>query len=382
MFPFTPQPNPPYPHQDPYQTPQQQQQQPSSSQQARERDPPRDPSVSPHRPIGPIGAPLHFTTGQFIGKHIRAELIELQKADLGRKYVPRHPILSVVPQPSLDMLARTADRLIHRPSCNSSSSTRSPVPTDPMQRLIITSCAFCLLASSFWLADSSRVSLYREIHNMGLICHVDLFPVPGDSDDSVDSKRRQDPAQSSPSRASTSTMSPTPYSPNTQQYPYTYPAPQPPAPFSPGVSPQGAPLGNMPSVHSNNMSPQQQAQAQDHPYPPQPPSNPTRPEEIVHYFKGTHVITEGSKQTESLAGTTFVQAANLDYKGNKVLMFVFAVCIFPSLPLPACPRFFVMLVSPVVLMLLLSAIGSRGKGRRELYTTISLFRPFLSCRKL
>jgi hypothetical protein len=86
----------------------------------------------------------------------------------------------------------------------------------------------------------------------------------------------------------------------------------------------------MPPVHSNNLSSQQQAQAQaqDHSYlPTQPPSNPTRPEEIVHYFKGTHVITEGSKQTESLAGTTFVQAANLDYKGNKVLMFVFAVCI-------------------------------------------------------
>lgn len=86
----------------------------------------------------------------------------------------------------------------------------------------------------------------------------------------------------------------------------------------------------MPSVHGNNISPQQQPQAQEHPYPLQPPSNPTRPEEIVHYFKGSHVITEGSKQTEALAGTTFVQAANLDYKGNKVLMFVFAVRVFPS----------------------------------------------------
>jgi hypothetical protein len=85
-------------------------------------------------------------------------------------------------------------------------------------------------------------------------------------------------------------------------------------------------------VHGNNTSPQQQPQPQDHPYPP--PSNPTRPEEIVHCFKGTHVITEGSKQTEALAGTTFVQAANLDYKGNKVLMFVFAVRVFPSLYLP------------------------------------------------
>ncbi len=91
MFPF-PQSNPPYPHQDPYQNPQQQQQQPQTSQQARERDQPRDPSVSPQRPIG---APLHFNTGQFTGKHVRAELIELQKADLGRKYARHHPALLV-----------------------------------------------------------------------------------------------------------------------------------------------------------------------------------------------------------------------------------------------------------------------------------------------
>jgi len=55
-----------------------------------------------------------------------------------------------------------------------------------------------------------------------------------------------------------------------------------------------------------------------------PPTHATRPDEIVHYFKGTHPIVEGTKQTESLAGTTFVQASNLDYKGNKVLMFVFS----------------------------------------------------------
>ena len=173
---------------------------------------------------------------------------------------------------------------------------------------------------------------------MGLICHVDLFPVPpGDSPDgSADPKRRQDQTQSSPSRASTSTLSPTPYSPGAQQYPYTYPAPQPPAPFSPGVPQQGAPLGNMASVHGNHISPQQQAQGQEQQYAPnQAPVNNTRPEEIVHYFKGTYPITEGSKQTEALAGTTFVQAANLDHKGNKVLMFVFAVRVsflsfFPS----------------------------------------------------
>lgn len=214
------------------------------------------------------------------------------------------------------------------------------------------------------------VLLYSEVNNMGLICHVDLFPVPsGDSSDGpADPKRRQDQSQSPPGRASTSTLSPTPYSPGAQQYPYTYPAPQPPAPFSPGVSQPGAPLGNIPSVHGNSLPPPQQAQAQDHQYPPnQAPPNPTRPDEIVHYFNGTCPIAEGSKQTDSLAGTTFVQAANLDYKGNKVLMFVFAVRT----------SFSCTLSHREVADVLPLAIGSCGKGRRELHTTIPLFRPFL-----
>jgi hypothetical protein len=146
MYPFPPS-DAPYSHQDPFQ--------PSTSQQGRERDPP---SQSPHRAIG---APLNFTTGQFTGKHVRAELIELQKADLGRKYV-RHP--RVIPAPhtyapnSLGMLARTADHSTPRLSYNSSFITRSPAPTDPTQRLTITSCASCSLASSSWLADSGGVS--------------------------------------------------------------------------------------------------------------------------------------------------------------------------------------------------------------------------------
>lgn len=196
------------------------------------------------------------------------------------------------------------------------------------------SCASCIHISLSSLADSRPFFSCSEVNNMGLICHVDLFPVPGDSSDvSADSKRRQDQAQSSPGRASTSTLSPTPYSPGAQPYPYTYPAPQPPPPYSPQ---HGAPPGNIPSAHSSSISTQQPAQAQEHPYPPNqpPPSNPTRPEEIVHYFNGTFAISEGSKQTDALAGTTFVQAANLDYKGNKVLMFVFAVSLFSSFHAP------------------------------------------------
>jgi hypothetical protein len=34
-----------------------------------------------------IGRPIVFATGQFTGRAIRAELREIQQADLGRKYV-------------------------------------------------------------------------------------------------------------------------------------------------------------------------------------------------------------------------------------------------------------------------------------------------------
>ena len=163
-----------------------------------------------------------------------------------------------------------------------------------------------------------------EINNMGLICHVDLFPVPpSDSPDgSADPKRRSDQSQGSPGRASSSTMSPTPYSPGAQQYPYTYPAPQPPGTYPTAVQQQ---------QHANHL-PQQQGSMSEQQQQYVPPTHATRPDEVVHYFKGTHPIVEGAKQTESLAGTTFVQASNLDYKGNKVLMFVFSVRGFFSLP--------------------------------------------------
>jgi hypothetical protein len=91
----------------------------------------------------------------------------------------------------------------------------------------------------------------------------------------------------------------------------------------------------MPPVHANHLPQQPQVQEQQQYVPNQAPSHATRPDEIVHYFKGTHPIVEGIKQTESLAGTTFVQAANLDYKGNKVLMFVFSVRVFFA-PLSLC----------------------------------------------
>jgi hypothetical protein len=79
MYPYPSHPS--YPQPDSTYPPQQQPppQPTSSSQGVRDRD------QSHSMPTRDIGDPLNFSTGQFAGKHVRAELIELQKADLGRK---------------------------------------------------------------------------------------------------------------------------------------------------------------------------------------------------------------------------------------------------------------------------------------------------------
>lgn len=61
------------------------------------------------------------------------------------------------------------------------------------------------------------------------------------------------------------------------------------------------------------------------PYQQHPASSYDPSEEEVVHWHNNFGVAEGSKVTEALAGTTFVQASNLDYKGNKVLMFVFSV---------------------------------------------------------
>ncbi|KAI0049526.1 hypothetical protein FA95DRAFT_1556829 [Auriscalpium vulgare] len=258
----------PYPPQD-YPQPAQ----PTPTHPPREHDP-RESHTTPRPNPHPIGTPITFATGQFSGKKVRAELVELQKADLGRKYARKD---------------------------------RRPLDPPPVVQLRL-----------YVVHEGSRgdveIENYDEINNMGLICHVDLFPVPSTEPgemQQVPEQRRRPESTASPSHASTSTMSPTPYSPGTQPYPYTYPAPQPP--YSGPPPPQQGAMAMLPPMQM----PPQQYGADGAPGSP-------NPEEVVHYFNNNFPISEGSKCTESLAGTTFVQAANLDYKGNKVLMFVFS----------------------------------------------------------
>lgn len=48
------------------------------------------------------------------------------------------------------------------------------------------------------------------------------------------------------------------------------------------------------------------------------------PKDVVHRF-GNHLITESSKMTPALVGEKFIEPTQVDYKGQKALVFVFGV---------------------------------------------------------
>lgn len=91
-----------------------------------------------------IGHPIHFLTGQFAGQTIRAELDEIQKADLGRKY------------------ARV---------------DRRPLDPPPVVRLRY----FDIREDDVDQERGTEIKNYDEIQTIGLMSTVDLFPVPNES---------------------------------------------------------------------------------------------------------------------------------------------------------------------------------------------------------
>jgi hypothetical protein len=126
---------------------------------------------------------------------------------------------------------------------------------------------------------------YREVQTHGLLCTVDLFPVP--------SKTFKD-----------SPTSPTsiPRTPKTVE-------------TSDGF------------VHFNPSGPS--------PTPSLTPSPSYRPQsygpsDIVHYYEGIYPLLERSKNTHSLVGATFVQPVLVELFGKKCIVFVFSVR--PTIP--------------------------------------------------
>ncbi|KDQ32730.1 hypothetical protein PLEOSDRAFT_1060469 [Pleurotus ostreatus PC15] len=201
-----------------------------------------------HQPAGLdlIGEPIHFSTGQFAGQVVRAELKEIQKADLGRKY------------------ARVDRR-----------------PLDPPPVVLLK------LYITYTVGNEQReeeVPDYEQVHNHGLVCTVDLFPVQG-ADQPPNGTSGQ--SSSSPSSYSTRRAHLEDGARSADYFSAAFPASQ----------------GNTPaSPHSSRL---------------------IGASNIVHNIDG-HSITEGSKQTHALVGATFVQPASVEYQGRKCLVFVFS----------------------------------------------------------
>ncbi|KAF8964749.1 velvet factor-domain-containing protein [Flammula alnicola] len=207
-----------------------------------------------------IGRPVYFSTGPYNGKTIRMELHEIQKADLGRKYarVDRRP-LDPPPVVHLKMFE------VHNAG------------TD---------------------REVENEMTYDDVQVLGLLCTVDLFPVPGPDSSPVQPSRTK--AASAPPTQTSFFSSPSPsssssaYSPQTVHYHHQQ-------------QPNGTPC----------MSPTKGSHFSGYILPS------VGSADIVHHLDG-FPVTEISKQTQALVGATFVQPAVIDYQGSKAIVFVFA----------------------------------------------------------
>ncbi|THU88104.1 hypothetical protein K435DRAFT_680440 [Dendrothele bispora CBS 962.96] len=225
--------------------------------------------------MGHVGHPIRFTSGQFSGRTIRAELEEIQKADLGRKYakVDRRPLdpPPVVTLRLFDVIEEGTDGRIER-----------------------------------------EIEDVDDIRTHGLLCTVDLFPVHG-----VDSPHTTAPFVP-PGSSSQHTPRSSPTTPGHSQthYNFSYPPP---------VS-MATTASSTPNLNGGMYSTLQFAPAR-----PLPPPNITSagvgvggvPSDIVHYVNG-FPIAENSSVTTALVGSTYVMPTAIDHKGKKMLMFVFS----------------------------------------------------------
>ncbi|PPQ92200.1 hypothetical protein CVT25_008974 [Psilocybe cyanescens] len=229
-----------------------------------------------------IGRPIYFTSGPYVGRTIRTELHEIQKADLGRKYarVDRRPL-----DPPPVVLLKMFE--VHNAGTDKEEEEEMEY-------------------------ELSRVRTVADVQVLGLLCTVDLFPVPGPDSLAVQAtpdrggKATSAPAtqtrfvSSSPSPSSSSSTYSSGQGQHTQQiHGYRHNPP-------PSASPSSSRLSKGLSNHfSGYMMP-----------------SGTSPD-VVHRLDG-YPITENSKQTQALVGATFVQPVVMDYQGSKAIIFVFA----------------------------------------------------------
>ncbi|KII86947.1 hypothetical protein PLICRDRAFT_43634 [Plicaturopsis crispa FD-325 SS-3] len=198
--------------------------------------------------------PIYFILGQFPGCYVRAELTEIQQAKVGRKY------------------ARV---------------DRRPIDPPPVALLRL----FIVVNPGTHQQYEHEVENYDDVRNIGLLCHVDLFPVPGTY------------SSSAPTKSDT-------VSTGSDAHEYTLPLPS------------AAPL-SFPPDPLHRLPRENQAEDAAFPGPSSYTAQQTTVAAAIAYIDG-YPITEDIKCTTALAGVTFVQPELVEYLGKKALLFVFA----------------------------------------------------------
>lgn len=179
--------------------------------------------------------PMPFESGHLVHDTTRAELIEIQKADLGRKY------------------ARVDRR-----------------PLDPPP-VVLLKLFHCTDQGTEHEAER-EITNYDEVQNVGLICTVDLFPIPGQGSEGRDEGHSSSSGSSTPARS-----------------------------FDGRYGSDSLPPPSIISAFDDD----------------------TDATEVVHYVNNFPVV-EGTKVTGALVGQTVVQPNIVEYQGQKALVFVFA----------------------------------------------------------
>ncbi|EKM81081.1 hypothetical protein AGABI1DRAFT_56409 [Agaricus bisporus var. burnettii JB137-S8] len=255
------------------------------------------------------GQPISFATGQFAGQVIRVELQEIQKADSGRKY------------------ARVDRR-----------------PLDPPPAIMLRLYHVGAAGGRQW---EQEVNNYEEIRNIGMLCGVDLFPVPDKILDeniavprSTMSSDLPDFVVYTPSQGSSSSASP-PGMGNVSPRASRVSSDHASAPFElptsgnlrlnyPGSSQSTeSAFTYFPRHPFTTPSAEGDGAPRDNPFqiPRRQPMlghlNEAEPPSDVILRIGNHLVTESSKLTPALVGEKFVEPVLVDYKGKKCFFFVF-----------------------------------------------------------
>ncbi|KAL4072187.1 velvet factor-domain-containing protein [Scleroderma citrinum] len=202
-----------------------------------------------------INRPIHFASGHFRGQTIRTELEEIQKADLGRKY------------------ARV---------------DRRPLDPPPVVRLRL----YEVFNFGTDTQYEKEISDYSDTQTLGLLCYVDLFPVPMQSLISTQTAASSYEPCHLPRMSGRDLPEPS----SRSLFHHSYPR-------------------HDTSQHPHTPAMPNQTTPQDEHVPPD--------SDVLTHFND-QPITEDMKRTSALSGATFVQSAVIDHQGRKTLVFAFA----------------------------------------------------------